>query len=427
MLAPNTILTLEIERPAVGGAMIARHEGEIVLVDGGIPGEVVRAQVRERTRNVAHATVVDVVRPSPDRREAEDPACGGRGYAHIAPVRQLALKREQVADALRRIAKLPDTPVLETIGDERQGYRLRAKLHWDGTRLGFLREGTHEVCEAGLRGQLSDGLAALVASLARELSLNDIGAAVVDLGESVSGTERAVRVALQGSVPPTFLRDLTALDVRGVLLDSDEGVAVGGRPIIEEGWPQLGVARATHDVASGLGRHPHAFFQGHRFLVARLVHEVLARIETESVVDLYAGVGLFGLAAFRAGAKRVVCVEGDAVSGEDLTRNALAAAPAVSVATCSVERWLFDRTMTPEATVVLDPPRTGLSREALGGLAKAGAAAIVYVSCDVATFARDAGRLAARGYVVGEVRPVDLFPDTGHVEVVATLRRVSHP
>ena len=100
-------LDLTIERPAAGGRMVARHDGQVVLVSGALPGERVRARVEQRTRQVTWAAVVDVIDASPDRRDvATDPACGGMVYAHVRYDRQLALKSEIVSDAFQRIGRL---------------------------------------------------------------------------------------------------------------------------------------------------------------------------------------------------------------------------------------------------------------------------------------------------------------------------------
>src|SRR5262245_48322934 len=102
------MLTLDVEKAVAGGRMLARHDGQIVLVAGAIPGERVVARIERRARGVLHAEVLDVQSASPDRRQPpHDAACGGQVYAHIAYERQLQLKAEIVRDAFRRLGKLP--------------------------------------------------------------------------------------------------------------------------------------------------------------------------------------------------------------------------------------------------------------------------------------------------------------------------------
>jgi 23S rRNA (uracil1939-C5)-methyltransferase len=142
------------------------------------------------------------------------------------------------------------------------------------------------------------------------------------------------------------------------------------------------------------------------------------------IVDLYAGVGLFGLSLAAAGIDDVTLVEGDPVSGADLQGNAEAFGTRVRVERRSVEGFLADRKGPPRTvTYIVDPPRTGISKEAMDGIVHAKPGRIVYVSCDVATFARDTRTLLDSGYELGAVTGFDLFPNTAHVETIATFSR----
>ena len=183
------------------------------------------------------------------------------------------------------------------------------------------------------------------------------------------------------------------------------------------------------DTVNGVSfrRDVRAFFQGNRFLVPRLVEHVLARVPDGQVVDLYAGVGLFGLSLAAAGAQRVIVVEGDPVSGVDLTSNAAPFGDRVRVERRSVEQFVAlvrDRNEDLSgATIIVDPPRTGMTKEALAGAIGLRPARIVYVSCDVATLARDTRTLIDAGYELTEVTGMDMFPNTAHVESVALFTR----
>ena len=176
-----------------------------------------------------------------------------------------------------------------------------------------------------------------------------------------------------------------------------------------------------------LQRGVRAFFQGNRFLIEPLVDHVIARVPEGPVVDLYAGVGLFGLSLVAARSSAVIVVEGDPVSGSDLKANAEPFGDRVHVEGQSVEQFVAlvrDRKedMTG-ATMIVDPPRTGMTKEALAGAIGLQPARIVYVSCDVATFARDTRTLIDAGYELKELTGVDLFPNTAHVETVAVFVR----
>jgi 23S rRNA (uracil1939-C5)-methyltransferase len=169
-----------------------------------------------------------------------------------------------------------------------------------------------------------------------------------------------------------------------------------------------------------LSRHVRSFFQGNRFLTAAMVEHVLAQLESGPLLDLYAGVGLFSVTAAKAGRGPVTAVEGDRSSVTDLKGNARG--HDVSVRADSVERFV-EHSNARFTSVIVDPPRTGMSKEAMAGMLKVQATRIVYVSCDIATLARDARVLIDAGYRIDSMRAFDLFPNTAHVETVIAFGR----
>jgi 23S rRNA (uracil1939-C5)-methyltransferase len=188
--------------------------------------------------------------------------------------------------------------------------------------------------------------------------------------------------------------------------------------------------RVTAGRVSGgeLRRHAESFFQGNRFLLPSLVSAVLdAAVGDGHIVDLYAGVGLFSIARAAAGHSDITAVEGDRTSARDLRQNARAFATRVHAKTISVEQYLATA-RGDVTTIVVDPPRTGMSKEAVEGVLRAAPARIVYVSCDPPTLARDARRLLDGGYTLGGMRAFDLFPNTAHVETLAVFEsRIPNP
>jgi 23S rRNA (uracil1939-C5)-methyltransferase len=404
----GALITLDIEKPAVGGRMLARHHGQVVLVWGAIPGEQVRARVERAGRGVLYAETVDVLVASPDRRDAgQDWRCGGNVYAHVAYDRQVQLKGQIIRETLGRIGRLPlDEPPLVIASPER-GYRMRARLHAADGRLGFFREGTHQLCDPAQTGQFLPDTLTWLAHAERVLREERLaGLAGVELTENVAGDERACHLDLApGTDPALFAPLATASTVTDTLR-----------------------VRET-DPASTLRlcRSARAFFQGNRFLLAPLVRHVAALVPEGPVVDLYAGVGLFGLALATAGNQDVTLVEGDPISGADLHANAEPFGTRVRVERRSVETFLQSpgRRSRPagDCTFIVDPPRTGISREAMAGLVRAQPARIVYVSCDIATLARDTRTLVDAGYSLEGLTGMDLFPNTAHVETVAAFSR----
>jgi 23S rRNA (uracil1939-C5)-methyltransferase len=175
----------------------------------------------------------------------------------------------------------------------------------------------------------------------------------------------------------------------------------------------------------GLSRDVRAFFQANRFLVEELVRRVVEHVTPGPVIDLYAGVGLFGLSLATAGFESVTAVEGDTVAGADLIRNAEPFGRRVNAIRRSVETFLASAGAHDfaHATVVVDPPRTGVSKGALTHIVRLQPARITYVSCDVATLARDTRILHDGGYALAHISGIDLFPNTAHVETIAVFTR----
>jgi 23S rRNA (uracil1939-C5)-methyltransferase len=417
MLTTGQTLSLTIDKPAAGGRMIGRVDGQVVLVAGAVPGERVRARIGRVGKGVAYAETVAVEEPSADRREpVADPLCGGCLYAHIAYPRQLVIKRQVIADAFTRIGRLEPPESLNVAASPEDGYRMRARLHVRGYRPGFFREGSHELCDARLTRQLlpatCDTLDRLTA-IVRSLGLDAIRE--IELAENVDASDRVVYLDAASTLDAPALERLAATEgLTGV--SSAFGVH-GSAHVTDRLTMSPGVSVA-------LRRHVLAFFQGNRHLVGSLVAHVVDQVQhVGDVLDLYAGVGLFSASIAAARGVRVTAVEGDRHAAADLAENAAAARGQVIPVHQSVEHFLAGagRGSDRLATIVLDPPRTGMSREALDGVVRQRASRLIYVSCDVATLARDARRIVDAGYAIAHADAFDLFPNTPHVETVVTF------
>ena len=405
---------LTIERPAAGGRMIARHEGAIVLVAGAIPGEIVEAEIEKVQRGTAWAKARQIVEPSPDRVAAADGDCGGAVFAHIAYERQRQIKTDIITDALRRIGRITlDNPV-DVAASPTTGYRMRARLHVRGGRIGFFREGTHVLCDAAITGQLRDDTIGVLQAIEAAIApIADRTISDIELAENVPASERAIHLELLPDADPSRLTALTRIDgLTGASCahpESARTIELWGSPLVTDT-----IAGAT------LSRHARSFFQGNRFLTGTLVEHVLSLIEAGPVLDLYAGVGLFSVTAATGGRGPVTAVEGDRFSAADLKRNAQP--HQVVVKADAVEQFL-ERPRGGFATAIVDPPRTGMSKEAAAGVVKLGAPGLIYVSCDIATLARDSRVLLDAGYRIASTRAFDLFPNTAHVETVMAFSR----
>jgi tRNA/tmRNA/rRNA uracil-C5-methylase (TrmA/RlmC/RlmD family) len=293
---------------------------------------------------------------------------------------------------------------------------MRARLHVRGGRIGFFREGTHDLCDARQTRQLlsrtCDALERLGAA-ARSMGAEDIRG--IELSENAAASQRVVHLDTSRPLDAHLVDTLLATD----------GLTRG---------PYVTDTFSIGEVSITLRRHVLSFFQGNRYLLRDLVSHVVERVPIGSgVVDLYAGAGLFAVAAAAARAATVLAVEGDRIAAEDLFANATTAGGGLMTAchqpveqfTASFPR-VMNKKIGPSAveTLIVDPPRTGISRDALDGLLSLRASRIVYVSCDVATLARDARRIVDARYTVARADAFDLFPNTPHVETVIVFDRI---
>lgn len=413
-------IELDVERAVAGGRMLGRHDGRVVFVAGAIPGERVRAHVTRASRQSLWADTVDVLTPSPDRREPFcDPACGGVSFAHIAYPRQLTLKAHILADAFRRLARI-DLGDFEMTGSPEVHYRLRSRLHVADGRVGFFREGSHALCDAGSTRQLTpESLSAAEgAVIALRSRAADCEAVVVS--ENIAGNERVVHLE-----PRMGARlDQAALSIEGATgvttLVRDRLVTLAGSDTVADTGESLLGQEGPSELR--WGRRPTSFFQGNRFLTGTLVRKVIALARGDRIADLYAGVGLFTVPLAHRGAK-VIAVEGDGSSSEDLATNVTPWPERVRITRGSIEEFLRRPPTPAPDSVIVDPPRTGMSAEALERLAAWGPSNLVYVSCDPPTLARDAASLAKHGFRLLSIEGLDLFPNTPHVETIAAFGR----
>ncbi len=401
--------TLGLTAIAHGGAALGRHEGRVVFVPYAIPGETVRVEIVEDKGRHAFARLIEVLEPAPERTAPPCPyfgptGCGGCQWQHIAYPAQLRFKSAIVADQLARIGGIADPPVHPTLPDPSGwAYRNHARFHPapDGG-LGFQAAAGNETIPIDECRILHPLLADLYAAL----DLDVEGLLHLSLRAGTATGDSMLVFEMEDDLPPALELDLPVSCV--LLLSDGQHANLIGNNFIREI-----VAGRTYRISAP------SFFQVNTPQAGELVRLVLAYLDLrggETVLDAYCGVGLFTVPlAERAGL--VVAVEVAPPAVADLLENT-ALYDNVDVIEGPVEAVLPDLETPPDAAVV-DPPRTGLDRLALDALVEHHPARLVYVSCDPATLARDAKRLIAAGYRLVEVQPVDLFPQTYHVESVA--------
>jgi 23S rRNA (uracil1939-C5)-methyltransferase len=437
-------LQLSIDSLAFGGAGVARLDGYVVFVAGGMPGDLVRAVVGKSKRGYAEARAVEILQPGPDRVE---PAAAhpGAPWQVLPYERQLQVKQEQVDDALRRIGRLSGY-TLQPIVPAVEQWRYRNKLEYsfgadpaDGRLVcGFHAPGRWEeiveVTDCLLASERGNAARDEVVSWCREQGLEPYdrrsgegflrnlvvregrrtGELQVRLVTSPGALDRdglAAAVTTAGSVLWSRTSSVAETTVGG------ETELIAGADRIEEELAGLRVSISGE-----------AFFQTNTEMAERLYAIAIEYAELggfERVYDLYCGIGTIGLlmaprAAELWGLEIVEEAVGDAIANARLNEidNARFFAGDVRLAM----RELVERAGRPDVLVV-DPPRAGLSQKVVRRIIESAPKRIVYVSCNPTTLAPNAAQLVEAGYELRKVRPVDMFPQTPHIECVAQLER----
>jgi 23S rRNA (uracil1939-C5)-methyltransferase len=432
----NEELVVDIDSLAHGGRGVARANGYVVFVSGALPGDRVRARITKRKRDYAEAAAVELVRPSgervPDRCEHDGDPCPGAPWQGLPYERQLAEKTEQVGDALRRLGGLDDFD-LEPAEPATELWRYRNKLEYSfGERdgelaLGFHRRGSWsqvvDVDDCLLASEPNNDARNRVREWARQEAIpaydrGDRGGVLRNLVVREGRRTGQVQTRLVTS-PASFSRPPVDLHT---VVEGPGGGTAGPTGVIGEEFLADEVAGMTFRIS------PAAFFQTNTEMAERLyavAREYAALSDTDRVFDLYCGIGTIGLLLSRD-AGEVWGIESipEAVADaeDNARRNAVTNArfrhgdARVSI------RPLLAETGPPDL-VVVDPPRAGLSKKVIRRVIECDAPRIVYVSCNPTTLAPNASQLAQAGYRLRRVRPVDMFPQTPHIECVALLEK----
>jgi len=429
---------LEIESLSYGSDAVAHTaDGRVVFVRGGCPGDVVVARVTRKHPRRLSAVVAEVITPSADRVAPPCPffgECGGCQWQHVAYAAQLDAKRRAVADTLARIAKI-DAPVRDVVPSPKEyGYRnhveLRVGTMDKRTVVGYSALGEERLVPVDRclllpdRFQKApDALGGVLRFLARDPRTGPVNR--IGIRVAVHGGD--VEVDLW-TPPGPFPRQLAARAIADATRAATVArVLVRDQPLRRDvaGVEVLSGGGAWHE---SLGEFAYAvsapsFFQVNTRVAEEMTRIVVAALDvsgSDRVLDLYAGVGTFTLPLAATGAD-IVAVEGAGSAVRDLRRNLEDNGLYADVAPGDAARALADLGRFDLA--VVDPPRAGMRPDALSALVSTSPRRLVYVSCDPATLARDARALVDAGYALHEVTPVDLFPQSFHVEAIAVFDR----
>lgn len=424
-LGLGDVCEVVVDKAVYRGLGLARHQGQVVLVRRGLPGDRARVKIEKVGRGYAEASLETVVEPSGLRRAAPCPLftrCGGCAYQDVEYARQLELKEAIVRESLARAGAAWEGAI-ELHASPEQGWRTRATLHLgplpDGEiGLGLHEEGSHRLLDLSVCEQLTPLLHRTQRALLDAFRNHPHRARVrhVHLAQGIEG-EGAVAV-LEGDLDPQTASSFASLDRSIPWLTGFGAVTSRGSFVLLHGSPYV----HSTVLDRRLRVHAQAFFQGNRFLVEDLARTVAALVPAGGVaVDLYAGVGLFSL-ALAPQAEAVVALEGNPYAAADALANARSAGlDRVTVKRGDVLDGLRHLPVRPEERIVLDPPRSGVGPRVVEAIVGRRPASVVYVSCDPPTLGRDLALFQRAGLRPDAVHLFDLFPDTFHLETVVRL------
>lgn len=376
-------MKVKIEKMVYGGAGLARTEEGVLFVPRTAPGDVVEVEIIDRKKDYSTARVTSVVESSPDRQTPDCPnyeTVGCCHWQHIQYARQLEIKEAVLRETLKRAGQIQWDGPIKIIPSPDRNYRLRATFHVLDKQVGFVRE----------RGN------AVIPIQSCSSLVPELNSFIPELNQLLSGFDEVEEIhAVSGpAVAATF-----------------DGRATG----MEN--PQITVKDFVFDM------HPDAFFQSNRFLLAGFMEEVLDQVGTPKyVLDLFCGSGFFSLPVAKR-AVEVLGVESSRIAVRQGRRNAdLNGVKNMEFVERDVDGALKDARLKPDV-VLLNPPRIGAGKQTATRVTALGAMRIVYVSCNPSTFAREAAVFLKEGYKLERITMVDQFPNTYHIETVATFSR----
>lgn len=426
-ISPDRSTLVRIEKPIYGGAFLARVEGKAMFVPLTLPGEEARVRVVEEKRSYGSAEPEEIVsaarnRVAPGCRHFG--VCGGCQYQHTDYASQLRFKEAILRETFER-GGVPAPERIEILAGDPWRYRNRIRLAVDGAgRPGYRARRSHAIvpiAECPIAAPLLVEAALGAGDLLRIMK-PDFRPAEISLFSNADKTELLVSLFVQSSARQRIDDFAVALKQRvptttGVQLVALDRTGEAPRTIAEWGDASLTYRAGGIDYQVGHG----AFFQVNRWLLDKFVARVTDGRHGALAWDLFAGVGLFAR-RLAQNYEQVIAVESATASSQTLHKNLEDTAGKAVAA--DVSAFLKSKTSRSKPDlIVVDPPRIGLGSQVTSLLADVGARALVYVSCDPATLARDLRSFTSAGYSVSSVTLADLFPQTFHLETVVELQR----
>ena len=440
---------LQIDRLGTSGEGVGRYENFTVFVPNALPGETVSVIIEEVKNSYARGRIKQILHESVDRAAPRCELyeeCGGCQLQHLSYEAQLRAKRAQVVDALIHIGKLPQIPVMETLRAE-EPWNYRNKMQFPIGRnsgrivIGCFAQGSHTIINTEnchIQRAKNNDLANAAREIAEQLHIpvynedthkgilrhivgrvgrsNDLMAVIVTATKQLPRAKDFVRM-MRERLPNLVSVHQNIQTYRNNVIMGRDTQLLWGRPTIIDS-----LGRLNFHIS------PRSFFQVNTKQAERLYEQALAYADlhgTETVIDAYCGTGTITLFLAQK-ARKVYGIEIVQPAILDARKNArdnhVKNAEFIVGDATAVMPALYKQGIRPDV-VVVDPPRAGCTETVLRTFANMKPQRIVYVSCNPATLARDLAILKELGYLAQEVQPVDLFPQTSHVENVCLLRK----
>jgi len=426
----------EVRDATADGRGVAIVDGKTVFIDAALGGEQVSIRRSRRRKNYDEATLLEVLRPAPERIEPRCEyfgVCGGCSLQHLDSAAQLELKQRTVIEALRRIGHVTPTRELPPLQSKTFGYRRRGRLgvkyviKKERVLIGFREKRKPFIADMQSCQTLEPRLSDLIAPLIEVVGRLSIARAVPQVEVSAGDTTVALVFRILEALSAADIEILREFaEARGVGVWLQTGGPDTLSPVADTRPPEL--SYHLEDYALNLRYGPLDFVQVNHDVNKLMLRQALDLLQPQPgqrVLDLFCGIGNFSLPIARTGAA-VLGVEFDGAmvqrAKENAARNGIAEAEFLAADLQQNAPALDFRQQRFDA-VVLDPPRAG-AREVLAAVAATAAQRIVYVSCHPGTLARDAGILAQEhGFKLQAAGAIDMFPQTSHVEGMALFER----
>ena len=445
-------LTLRIEKMVQGGEGLARlDDGRVCFVAGALPGELCKVHLTFQKKDFSRGRVVEVIEPSPDRVKPLCPLygkCGGCSLQHLASEKQAEYLEKVERENFRRLAhaELPEDFVIHT-GDA-WGYRNRARVVFRGNvggnsggdtgsanRDGLAnRSGSANCARFGFRGEESNNIVPFENCPVLTGALNEFlrGPAAALICEGLAGGSK------NAGGRDDFRRFPRELDVN--IFDNGKGEISYYFPGMHKSDFDAHAVSVVEIGGRKIEADASVFFQSNLGLLPELVDAVRkavdeglasGKVTNDWLIDLFSGVGFFAC-ILRDKFKKITTVERDEGCLKHAKVNlskpcdeipAASCVPEIENVSAPAEEWLVENVVDVPATLIVDPPRTGLPKEALEAIIKSSVNRLIYVSCDPVTLARDYAKFAEAGFTLSHAEGFAFYPQTPHLEMMFVLSR----